>query len=138
MFTKQDILNKKFPGQSFLNSIINGFAPSASYWRDKKIFLALLAGLLINVFFWLALRALTSPLENPIPLHYNIYFGVDLLGDKKEIFKLSFIASLMLLINFVLSFIIYHKEKLLSYFFVFSGALIQIMLLIFSLLIINL
>ncbi len=138
MFSKQNILNKKRSGQNILNSIINDFTTPVDYWRDKKIFWALLAGLLINIFFWLALRSLISSLENPIPLHYNIYFGVDLLGDKQEIFKLSFIASLIFLINFVLSFIIYHKEKLLSYFFVFSGVLVQVMLFIFSLLIINL
>ncbi len=109
-----------------------------NYWQDKKIFLAFIFSLLINAFFWFVVWYLTLSFENTIPLHYNIYFGVDILGDKKEIFKLPLIALLILIINFVLSFILYKQKKILSYFLILAGFLIQVFLLTAGLLIISL
>ena len=108
------------------------------YWLNKKIISILVFSLLINIFFWLALWYLTLSAEGSIPLHYNIYFGVDLLGSKNEIFKLPLIALLIFLINLALSLFFYKKEKIFSYFLVLAGFLIQIFLLTAGLLIVNL
>jgi len=106
--------------------------------KDKKIILISALSFLINIFFWLILWYSTLTFEGSIPLHYNIYFGVDLLGDKKEIFKLPLIALLILLVNFILARVIYKKDKILSYFLVLASFLIQIFLLIAGLLIVSL
>lgn len=108
------------------------------YWEDKKIFLFLSAGVLLNLFFWLAVWRMTSFFEGQIPLHYNIYFGVDLLGDKKEIFKLPSTGAIFFLLNFALSFFLYERERILSYFLIIAGFFVQIFLFASALLIISL
>lgn len=127
-----------FKGQGSLSAVKKFLFLQTDYLKDKKIFISLIFSLLINIFFWITVSSLTASSQGSIPLHYSIYFGVDLLGDRKEIFKLPFISLLFILINFILSFIIYKREKILSYFLVFSAFLIQIFLLGAALLIINL
>lgn len=108
------------------------------YWRDKKIISIFIFSLLLNIFFWFVVWYSIISFKGDIPLHYNIYFGVDLLGDKNEIFKLPLIALLIFLINFILAFIVYKKEKILSLFLTVAALMIQIFLLTAALMIINL
>ena len=99
------------------------------YWQNKNIVFVLIFSLLINIFFWFSLWYLTMSYKGNIPLHYSIYFGIDLLGNREEIFKLPFIALLIFLINFILSFILYKKEKIFSYFLLIASFTAQIFLL---------
>ena len=70
-----------------------------------------------------------------IPLHYNVYFGIDLYQKKEFIFVSPFVGSLIIVVNFYLrSFI---KEEILSFFLVLFSLISNIFLGI-SLLLINL
>lgn len=49
------------------------------------------------------------------PLHYTIYFGIDLIGNKIKLFLYPLFGLLIIMINVVISLII-KKEPLIRYF----------------------
>ncbi len=95
------------------------------FWQNRSIRLVLLLNALINLFLWIFLYWQLKPTPEPIPLHYNIYFGIDQLGPWWHLFKLPLSGLGIFLINSVLSFIIYKHERLLSYFLLFVSLIIQ-------------
>ena len=85
--------------------------------RNKLILISTGVGLLINILTWLLIYFKLQPLvinlpaeEAFIPLHYNIYLGVDLL------------------VNTVLALFIYNRNEILSYLLTVSAAVIQVFL----------
>lgn len=63
-------------------------------------------------------------------LHYNILFGVDLVGEWYHVFYIPAISLLILVINTVLGWLLFHKDKVVSYIFQAISVLVQILLLI--------
>jgi len=106
------------------------------YLRDRFIRFNLIIGLLVNLVLWLILGWQVKNFSNLIPLHYNIYFGIDLFGPWYRIFLLPAIGIIFLAINFFLGILLFHKEKILSYFLVGSNSLIQTILILAALFII--
>jgi hypothetical protein len=110
--------------------------------RDRLIQIATGASALVNLGLWIFLYwsfrrigGAGTNLEN-IPLHYNIFFGFDWLGDWRLAFTLPLAGLLILLVNAVLSFWLYSRTYLLSYFLSMTALLFQIFIAISSLLII--
>lgn len=64
-----------------------------------------------------------------IPLHYNIYFGVDKFGPWYLVFELSVFGLIVLLLNTWLAARFFEGEPVLSKFLSVATLLIQIMLL---------
>lgn len=96
----------------------------------NKYFLGnLLAGIFFNLAIWLVLCLNFKPQNDPIILHYNIYFGIDLIGPWHKIYLLPVFGLACFFINFLISVILYGRERLLSYFFIFISSLTQIILL---------
>ena len=61
-----------------------------------------------------------------MPLHYNIYFGIDLLGPWYQIFLLPILGLIFLLINFLFGMAVYRRELILSYFLAGTSSFVQI------------
>jgi hypothetical protein len=108
------------------------------FWHDRLIFINFVLALTTNLFFWIFLFLKSSQLEEIIPLHYNVYFGIDMIGSRHELLKMPALGLLILLINLVLAFRIYKHERVSAYFLLFANSLVQIFLLIAGFLIINL
>jgi hypothetical protein len=109
------------------------------YWTDPIIFFSLFLAILVNVGIWVALRFVVQATDQPIILHYNIYFGVDSIGDWRNVFIMPAVALLIFLVNLVLSRFFYYKERLVSHLFAGMGLLVQILMVVgvISILIIN-
>jgi len=107
-----------------------------SYRSDKFIKINLFFSLLINIVLWLVLVWQTRGLSDLIPLHYNIYFGIDLLGPWYQFFLLPSLGLLFFMVNFIISLMIYSKEKVLSYFLVGTSSFIQLIFLLAAIFII--
>lgn len=71
-----------------------------------------------------------------IPLHYNIYFGVDRFGPWYEVFLLPTLALLFLILNVTQQTFFLKTEKILTQFFAFSTFIIELTLLVAMVLII--
>jgi len=108
----------------------------SSYNRDKFIRINLFFSLVINILIWLWLSLQIRALPELIPLHYNIYFGIDLLGYWYQVFLMPFFGILVILLNFFLGSIIYQKEKILSKFLAGTSSFIQVIIFLASIFII--
>jgi len=94
----------------------------------------------INVANWISLVIFVKPVDLPIILHYNVYFGVDMMGSWKQVYFLPSLGLLLFLINFLFSVYFYkQKERIASYILLIAALMIQISVLIaaISVIIIN-
>ena len=101
-------------------------APFNSYSGDNFVRINLFFGLLVNISLWLGLVWQVKGFAELISLHYNIYFGIDLLGPWYQIFLLPALGLIFLVINFLIAAPVYRQEKILSYFLVGTSSLIQV------------
>jgi len=63
-----------------------------------------------------------------IPLHYNIYFGVDRFGPWYYIFMLPALGLLLLILNVIFEGIYVKREHILSIFFAVSTVAVEALL----------
>ena len=63
-----------------------------------------------------------------IPLHYNIYFGVDRFGPWYYIFILPALGFLLLLINIIFESVFVKREHILSVFFAITTIVVEVVL----------
>lgn len=99
--------------------------------KDKLILLNLSIGLLSNFFIWgIIYYKLQNLKENLVPLYYNIYFDIGLIGQTKELFKLPQIGLIIYLFNFCLAYFLYLKSKFLSHCLLVCSILIQFLLIL--------
>lgn len=94
-------------------------------------------GLPLNIILWLIIFIYVKPVVEPIPLHYNIYFGIDLLDYWYKFFYLPAVGLIILAGNLILSAYLSRHDDLIAYFFIISAGAIQLILILASVLIIN-
>jgi hypothetical protein len=99
--------------------------------QDKINKIAFFLALFLNLIIWVLLFVKFYPLRKSIVyLHYNIYFGINLIGYWYQTFVIPFLGIFFIIINFILSWFLYLKEKILSYFLNISAAFLQILFLL--------
>lgn len=93
--------------------------------------LTVLSGVLVLATFALPFWKLIPNLDGAefIPLHYNIYFGVDRFGPWYYIFILPVLGLLLLIINIIFEGIYVKREHILSIFFVVCTVAVEALLL---------
>lgn len=99
---------------------------------DRFVEIVLLLGILFNLINWGLVyyrfsRFLAGQTESII-LHYNIYFGIDKVGEWTRVYNLPLIGIIILLVNTVIAYLLYSKNRLLSYFIISATLLMQILL----------
>lgn len=105
--------------------------------KDRLNLAGLFIGFVLNILIWLLLyfkigRVFQGESQwmETIPLHYNIYFGIDLIGAWYKVVFIPLIGTVIFLLNFLLGYLVYVKEKILSYFLILTAAFVQLILLI--------
>lgn len=98
------------------------------FWTDPAIFFPIVLAILANIGLWVALWRAVVPTDLPIILHYNIYFGVDAIGNWKSLFFMPTLAAALLFLNLVLSRFFYYKERLISYLFAGTALILQLLM----------
>ncbi len=76
-----------------------------------------------NLWLYVAQRVHAEP--EAVPVHYNIYFGIDLLGPWWFLYILPAASLLVFLVNLGLSVILYKRHDLAVYFLLLGGLLVQ-------------
>ena len=69
-------------------------------------------------------------------LHYNILFGVDAIGESWKVFYAPFLGFFILIINALLGWILYRKDKFMAQILNFITCLCQIFIVIASFLLV--
>jgi hypothetical protein len=65
-----------------------------------------------------------------IPLHYNIYTGIDSYGRWERLFYLPLFGEFVFAVNFFVAFLMYNKKEILSYLLSVTAMAVQIILLV--------
>lgn len=59
--------------------------------------------LIINIIIWLTARFIDTEIgEELIALHYNVDFGINLIGEAKKIYIIPLLGFLIIIINFII------------------------------------
>lgn len=103
-----------------------------TYWKDKFNIIVIATSILINLTIWLLLFFKITPQSAPVVLHYNIYFGIDFIDQWYKICFIPSIGLLFIVLNLVISQVIYNREKLATYFLSGASLFIQVLLVIAS------
>jgi hypothetical protein len=85
----------------FKNFLISGIKVlfAAPYWHDQRIIRLLIVSGIVNLAMWAYF--LTNKIEGnfPIILHYNLFFGVDSVGDYSKVFLLPSVGLFIFFLN---------------------------------------
>jgi len=103
------------------------------FFRNKIVLWLASGSLIINITEWIILKIFVRPVDFPIIMHYNVYFGVDLLGNWKQVFVLPLVGVILFIINFILAIHFYNlKERIASYLLLIAVLMLQLSLLVAS------
>ncbi|MBU0707374.1 hypothetical protein KKG41_03305 [Patescibacteria group bacterium] len=107
------------------------------YFSDIYILVGLIVALVIDALLWWLLYSNFNNQTEFVPLHYNIYFGIDLYGPWYQILLMPLSGFVFILINAVVSYMVYQRARLISYILIASLVLCEIVFLASGWLIIN-
>jgi len=117
---KKEGLRKKF--KSFF---------SREYFSKPMVLWLLSLILLANLAEWTLLFIFIKPVDLPLILHYNVYFGVDVTGSWKQVYFLPAIGLFLFIVNWLLSLYFYkNQERVAAYLLLLAAFFIQLSLLI--------
>ena len=92
---------------------------------DKIVIFGFVFSLIANTYTWWLLYTNYKDYSEYVPLHYNIYFGIDLYGPWYQILLIPASGFLIIFINTVLSYILYKRVRLLSIFLLLAMSISQ-------------
>ncbi|MCX6763280.1 MAG: hypothetical protein NTZ97_00890 [Candidatus Moranbacteria bacterium] len=86
-----------------------------------------------NLTNWALIWIFIRPVDFPIILHYNVYFGVDMIGHWKQTYSLPAIGLFLILVNFFLAMHFYRsKNRIASYLIMMAALMVQLCLIVAS------
>jgi len=97
-------------------------------FRRPSLSIATTVAIVGNALMWLFLSDRLVPQTDSIPLHYNIYFGIDLVGPWWYLYGFAFVGLVVFLVNLALSIILYTRERIVAYFLTYGCVLVQCIL----------
>lgn len=110
----------------FYSSKIKNFF-SQEFFASGVVHWVLIGSLILNVINWGLIAFFIGPVDFPIILHYNIYFGVDVIGPWWNIYFLPAIGFIILAINAILGYLFYQKkERIVAHLLMLATFIVQI------------
>lgn len=101
------------------------------YFHSALVQWMFIGALMLNVASWIAIVFFLRPVDFPVILHYNVYFGVDVIGPWWQIYFLPIIGLLVLLVNSALGFLFYEqKERIVGHLLMLATFIVQIVVVI--------
>jgi hypothetical protein len=120
-----------------LNEVLASKNNWKSFVSDRLVFFSLGISVLINIIQWALIYIKIRPDDSNILLHYNVVYGTDLVDKGWYAYLIPGIALVFLLFNFSVSYYIYHREKLASYFLSMANLPVQLVFLAATLVLIT-
>lgn len=100
-----------------------------TFLRDWYAQIPCAFSLALNLWMWTMLYSRVYPTHELVTLHYNIYFGITLVGEWHKIFIIPFFGMCVIVINFFFSLLLYERDKLAAYITIAVSCIIQAILL---------
>lgn len=99
-------------------------------FREKILLLFLILSLIFLLASAVFIFFNTDKMGSPLILHFDIYRGVDLMGEITDLWMILASGLLAILINSVLAEVFFYRKRILSYFLagvnIFIGLLVLI------------
>lgn len=92
--------------------------------------MSLALGVFFQLVIWWYVARRFGYLEQPIFLHYNVIFGVDLVGEWWKIWLFPVAGLAVLLVNFLIAYFCYAVEVLLARFVAVGAVLFELLIFI--------
>lgn len=102
-------------------------------FKDRFFQVVFGIAIIINIINLIVIFWKFPPPNNPeklLPLHYNIYFGIDFVGEWRTIFIIPAVGFFFTVINFILADIIYVRDKVIGYFLAGESIVVQVLMLL--------
>ena len=115
---------------SLRSGLMRDMYPIKLYIKHLPNLIMLPLGLLLNLASWVWLLSQIKPQTDPIFLHYNILFGVDYIGDWWKVLYLPIAGLFIYLINTILSWVLFGKDKFAAQLLNFVSIFCQVFVLI--------
>ncbi len=84
---------------------------SQEYFHSGLIQWVFIGSFVVNAANWAFISFFIRPVDFPIILHYNVYFGVDVIGDWWQIYFMPLIGLLILSVNSILGYLFYQQTE---------------------------
>jgi len=123
----KDGSEKRFEKKTGLKFKIRLFF-AQEFFRNDIVRYALLTLAVLNAANWVALAVFINASRScSIILHYNVYFGVDLVGEWWQAYLAPAAATALILLNIFLAWKFYgKKERVASYVLLLASVIIQL------------
>ena len=106
---------------------------SNDFFRNHIVLWLLLFGLIANAADWTILLVFMNRVDAAVILHYNVYFGVDMLGSWKLVFIMPAVGLVLYLINaFLADYFYRNNERIASYILLLAALMVQLSLIVAS------
>jgi len=96
--------------------------------KNLAIIFGLSLGILVLTTLIVYLRLAES--AAPLIVHFDVYKGIDFLGNRFDIFNILIVALVIFLINFILAEFIFDRQRFLSFVFAYVSLAISTLILI--------
>ncbi|MBI5799075.1 MAG: hypothetical protein HZB10_04055 [Candidatus Yonathbacteria bacterium] len=105
------------------------------FFKDRTVLAMAALALMAIVGSWLLIAAVPRPLaEDPfVVLQYTVYFGIQRLGDWPTLFWFPGVGSAIAIIHSIAAYVLYDRDRFLSYVLMIGGALGTVILFFVSL-----
>ena len=130
-------VDKKISG-NFIKSLKDKFKlflkkniSEREFFQNRIILWLLALNLALSLVNWAIIVIFINRLDVGIILHYNVYFGVDSIGDWRQAFLLPIIGIILFILNAVLAVYFFEKkERIASYILLIASLMAQVNLII--------
>lgn len=100
---------------------------SQEFFTSGLVHWVLIGSIILNAVNWGLIAFFIRPVDFPIILHYNVYFGVDVIGAWWQVYYLPLIGLTVLLANTILGYIFYQqKERIVAHLLMLAIFIVQI------------
>lgn len=115
--------------EKILNAIKNNLNAifQTEFFSSSMVHWVFIVSIILNLINWGAIAFFIRPVDFSIILHYNVYFGVDMIGFWWQAYFLPLIGILILFINGILGYFFYErKERIITHLLMLSIFFVQI------------
>lgn len=103
------------------------FSGAQTFYENTLVRFSLLASFVLQCAGFASLAFFVRPQQSIVIVHYNVYFGVDLIGDWAQIFVVPSVALAFVIVNTFLARWFYgEKERIASYVLLLTSILVSL------------
>ncbi|HCC13202.1 MAG TPA: hypothetical protein DEP63_00440 [Candidatus Magasanikbacteria bacterium] len=106
--------------------------PLKLYLKKRQNIILLGSSLVLNIASWIWLLLNIRPSVDQVFLHYNILFGVDLVGSWYNVLSLPIAGFLIILLNALLGWFLFKQDEFAAYLLNAIAVLVNMFLLVSS------